>query len=66
MLTGKKRCTYRWAVKGQENTKYFHARATERYRRNVITTITLENGSVIEDHNEKAAAFFTSFKNKMG
>lgn len=62
----KKRNTCRYAVKGEENTKYFHARATERYRRNVITNLTLENGVTTEDHNEKAAAFFTAFKNRMG
>lgn len=62
----KERCTSRWAVKGEENTKYFHARATERYRRNVISNLTLENGEITEDHNEKAAAFFFAFKNIMG
>lgn len=62
----KKRCTYRWAMKGEENTKYFHARATERYRRNVITNITLHNGNITEDHDEKAAAFFNAFKDRMG
>jgi hypothetical protein len=62
----KKRCTYRWAQVGDENTKYFHARATERYRQNSIASLTLEDGRVVDSHDEKAAAFHTSFKNRMG
>jgi hypothetical protein len=62
----KKRCTYRWAQVGDENTKYFHARATERFRHNSIVSLTLEDGRRVENHEEKAAAFLTSFKSRMG
>ena len=53
-------------MKGEENTKYFHARATERFRRNSITSIILEDGNSIENHNDKVAAFFECFKKRMG
>lgn len=62
----KKRCTFRWATKGEYNKKYFHARATERYRRNNIPTLLLPDGRSIENHDEKAAAFLDCFKQRMG
>lgn len=62
----KKRCTYWWAVKGEENTKYFQAHATKRYRRNSIANILLPDGNLVESHDEKAAAFLECFKNRMG
>jgi len=60
------RCTYRWAQLGNENTKYFHARASERYIHNSIVSIRLEDGTLIDNHAENAAAFLSSFKNIMG
>jgi hypothetical protein len=35
----KKRCTIRWIKQGDYNTKFFHAKATERFRRNAIATL---------------------------
>jgi lipoate-protein ligase B len=35
----KKRYTIRWIKQGEENTKFFHAMATERYRRNAIASL---------------------------
>jgi hypothetical protein len=49
-----------------ENTKYFHARATERYRRNAISEIQDEDGNTLVEHQQKAAAFWQCFKNRMG
>ena len=36
----KKRCTIRWTKFGDENTKFFHSIATDRYRRNSISQLT--------------------------
>jgi hypothetical protein len=53
----KKWCTIRWVQLSGENTKFFHAKATERYMHNVIAEIKGEDGSTRIDHNQKAAAF---------
>lgn len=43
----KKRCTIRWTKFGDENTKFFHSMATDRYRRNSISQLTLPDGSQV-------------------
>jgi hypothetical protein len=40
----RKRCTIRWMKQGDENTKFFHAMATERYRRNSIASLVSDEG----------------------
>ena len=62
----RQRCTIRWVKLGGENTKFFHAKATERYRCNAITSILDENGITLDDHQGKANAFWYCFKNRMG
>jgi hypothetical protein len=37
----KKRCTIRWTKFGDENTKFFHSMATERYRRKNMLLLSL-------------------------
>jgi hypothetical protein len=51
---------------GGENTKFFHAKATERYRQNTITQIANEDGVILTDHQQKASPFWQSFKDRMG
>jgi polysaccharide pyruvyl transferase WcaK-like protein len=51
---------------GGENTKFFHAKATERYRYNVISVIKDEQGNPMVEHNQKANARWTCYKNRMG
>jgi exonuclease III len=46
----KKRCTIRWINQGEENTKKFHAMATEHYRRNNIAMLQDSQGNEITDH----------------
>lgn len=55
-----KRCTVRWIQFGDENSSFFHRMATERHRRNAVASLTLEDGSLVEDHDGKAAALFQS------
>lgn len=60
----KQRFTQRVMQFGDENTKFFHAMATERYRRNVICQIVDANGRMVADHNEKSALFYQEFKRR--
>ena len=62
----KQRCTIRWVQLSGENTKYFHARATVRYRHNSISSIMDVHGNVLVEHDEKAAAFLHCYKARMG
>jgi hypothetical protein len=50
----KQRNTSRWVVFGDENSSLFQAMATYSMRRNFIGSLTLEDGSVISDHEKKA------------
>jgi hypothetical protein len=43
----------RWTKLGDESSKFFHAAATERLRINTITSLDLEDGSVVTSHPEK-------------
>ena len=65
-LYWRKRCTIRSIKVGEENTKFFHAMASERYRHNSISSLRLEDGSVVTDHEQMAAALWLNFKNRMG
>ena len=65
-LYWRKRCTIRSIKVGEENTKFFHALASERYRHNSIASLRLEDGSVVSDHEQMAAALWLNFKNRMG
>ena len=40
--------------------------ATERYRRNSIASLKLNDGSIISDHDQIAGCFWAAFKYKMG
>ena len=57
---------YRLAVKavvqfGDENTNFFQAIATERFRRNNIASFRNDAGETIDDHNEKEALLFQTY-----
>jgi hypothetical protein len=62
----KKRYTIRWTKFGDENTKFFHAAATERFRQNTITSLEAEDGRIVYDHFQKVALLFENFKARMG
>jgi hypothetical protein len=58
ILTGDKKSTQRLVLFGDENTKFFHAMASQRYRKNVINKIVDSSGRMIADHTEKSALFY--------
>jgi hypothetical protein len=62
----RQRFTQRLVQFGDENTKFFHAMASERYRKNVISQIVDSSGRTISDHTEKSALFYHEFKRRMG
>lgn len=62
----KQRCTIRYIKVGEENSKFFHAMASERLRRNSISSLQRDDGSTVHDHAQMAGILWTSFKNRMG
>jgi hypothetical protein len=62
----KQRFTQRIMQFGDENTKFFHSMATERYRRNVISQIVDGSGRMVQDHGEMSTIFWQEFKRRMG
>jgi hypothetical protein len=62
----RKRCTIRWIKLGEDNTKKFHAKATERFRRNSISSLIAEDGSVVTDHSHMAGMLWACYKERMG
>jgi hypothetical protein len=62
----KKKCTIIWVKFGDDNTKFFHAAATQRHRHNKISHLIQSDGSTISTHQEKAHAFLSCFKARMG
>nr|XP_045086367.1 uncharacterized protein LOC120967116 [Aegilops tauschii subsp. strangulata] len=65
-LYWRKRCTIRYIKVGGEHTKFFHAMAMERYRRNSIASLKLPNGTVVTDHSQMEGIIWDCFKNRMG
>jgi hypothetical protein len=62
----KRRSTIRWVKFGDENTKLFHSIATHKFRRNYITSLQSSDGTLVTDHEHKAAMLWTSFKDRLG
>jgi hypothetical protein len=62
----KKRCTIRWIKQGEDNTKFFHAMATERFRRNSIAMLKDVDGNVVTDHDLMAGMLLTEYKIEWG
>ena len=61
-----KRCTIRYIKLAGENTKFFHAMATERHRRNSIASLKYTDGSVVSKHSQMEGIIWNCFKNRMG
>jgi mannosylglycoprotein endo-beta-mannosidase len=62
----KKRCTIRWIKQGEDNTRFFHAMATERFRRNNIAVLHDVDGNEVTDHHAMASLLWEEYKNMMG
>ena len=51
---------------GDASTKYFHAHATIRHRKNTIVCLQDDSGDNITDHDGKAKILWESFKDRLG
>ncbi|XP_073367712.1 uncharacterized protein [Aegilops tauschii subsp. strangulata] len=56
----------RWANLGDENTKKFHATATQVFRHNYISFIKSSDNIEVHEHEQKAAILWQSFKDRIG
>lgn len=62
----KQRGTFKWVTCGDAGTKFFHANATIRHRKNLITFLSDSNGIQQSDHHLKAAILWESFEDRFG
>jgi hypothetical protein len=51
MLYWRQRQTIRWVKLGDENSRFFHANATIKHRRNLITTLEDPLVSLVYEHS---------------
>jgi hypothetical protein len=51
---------------GDENTRLFHTLATYSMRKNSITSLTLEDGSEVFEHEQKAGVLWSDFRDRLG
>jgi hypothetical protein len=54
----RQRFTQRLVQFGDESTKFFHAMASKRYKKNVISQIVDNSGRMISDHTVKSTLFY--------
>ena len=62
----KNRYTVRWFKCGGDNTNFFHSAVSERYRKNSIASLKLQDGTVVSDHTGKAKELFETYKERLG
>lgn len=62
----KQRGAIKWATLGDAGTKFFHAQATVKYRRNFIAQLLNDEGNLVVTHAEKANLIWHSFKDRLG
>jgi hypothetical protein len=62
----RKRCTIRWVKMSEDNTKFFHAMASQRMRRNTISVLKAADGRMVSDHDEMAGLLWSEYKERLG
>jgi hypothetical protein len=62
----KQRGKIKWVKLGDENTKFFHTRATINFRHNKIAMLQNDDLADITDHDGKAEILWKAFKERMG
>lgn len=62
----KQRATIKWVKFGDENTKFFHAHATLKFRRNHVQKFKDNSGNDKFGHSKKALILWDSYKERLG
>jgi hypothetical protein len=62
----KQRGVVKWVRFGDEGTKFFHANATIKHRKNFITSLIDDNGQELFDHASKADLLWSAYKERLG
>lgn len=62
----KQRGKINWVKEGDASTKYFHAHATIKHRKNTIACLQDESANGVIDHDEKAKLMWETFKDRLG
>jgi hypothetical protein len=62
----KQRGVVKWVKFGDEGTKFFHANATIKHRKNFIASLIDDNGQELYDHASKADLLWTAYKERLG
>ena len=62
----KQRGSTRWVTKGDASTKFFHANATIRHRKNLISCLENPAGIMHSSHHDKAQILWEAYKERLG
>jgi hypothetical protein len=62
----RKRCTIHWVKMSEDNTKFFHAMASQRMRRNAISVLKAADGRMVSDHDEMAGMLWSEYRERLG
>lgn len=62
----KQRGKINWVKEGDASTRYFHAHATIRHRKNSIATLQDGAGNSFSEHEDKAKILWETFKERLG
>jgi hypothetical protein len=61
----KQQGTIKWVKFGDAGTKYFHANATIRYRKKLITCLKSNDGTDVYNHEAKAEILWLAYKDRL-
>jgi hypothetical protein len=62
----KQRGSIKWIKLGDGNTSFFHANASIKHRKNLITSLQDHTSNLVQDHHLKADILWKSFKDRLG
>jgi hypothetical protein len=62
----KQRASIKWVTDGYICSRFFHAHATVKHRRNTIALLSDDNGSIFSEHDLKANVLWNVFKCRLG
>jgi hypothetical protein len=62
----KQRASIKWITYGDICSRFFHAHATVKHRRNTIASLTDDNVTSFSEHDQKANLLWNAFKTRLG